>query len=137
MTTTSLKLCLLGLFAAALTAMSSSVSAQETNQHPVKKETHTARSNKSGVMPFHGKLKAVDKTAKTITYGERTLQITSETKIIKDDKPATLEDGVVGEPVSGTYKKSESGNPTAAMIRFGAKAKTTREAKVKKEKTEK
>jgi hypothetical protein len=79
-------------------------------------------------------LKALDKTAKTITYGETTLQVTSDTKIIKDEKPATLEDGVIGEPVSGTYKKNESGHSTATMIRFGAKPKTTHAAKPKKEK---
>jgi hypothetical protein len=134
MTTSTLKLCLFGILAAALTAMSSPVQAQQTNQHPMKKEAQTTRSNRSGRTPFHGKLKAVDKTAKTITYGETTLQVTSDTKIIKDEKPAKLEDGVIGEPVSGTYKKSESGPSTAMMIRFGAKAKTTHEAKPKKEK---
>src|SRR5262245_30995127 len=52
------------------------------------------------VTPFHGKLKSVDKTAKTISVGTLVLQITSETKIAKADKPAVLEDGVVGENVS-------------------------------------
>ena len=137
MTTSTLKLCLFAIVAAALTATSSPVHAQQTNQHPVKKETHTAHSNRSGRMPFHGKLKAVDKTAKTITYGETTLQITSDTKILKDEKPATLDDAMIGEPVSGTYKKNESGPSTATMIRFGAKAKTTHAAKPKKEKMEK
>jgi hypothetical protein len=125
---------LFGILAAALTAVSSPVHAQQTNQPPVKKEATTARSNKSGRTPFHGKLKALDKSAKTITYGETTLQVTADTKIIRDEKPATLEDGVIGEAVSGTYKKNESGHSTAIMIRFGAKPKTAHAARPKREK---
>src|SRR5205809_7966017 len=46
--------------------------------------------------PFHGKLAAVDKVAKTITIGKSVYHVTSETKIKKGDKPAILEAGVVG-----------------------------------------
>jgi len=72
--------------------------------------------------PFHGKLAAVDKIAKTIKVGESVYQITSATKITKDGKPATLEDGVVGEPVSGYVKPTEDGKMAATTVRFGAKA---------------
>ena len=54
--------------------------------------------------------------------GESVYQITSETKISKDGKPATLEDGVVGEPVTGYVKPSEGGKMAATTVRFGAKA---------------
>lgn len=76
-------------------------------------------------LPFHGKLKAVDKAAKTISVGEMTLQITSETTITKDGKPATLDDGVVGENVGGSYTKGEDGKLTAGKLHFGAKPGAT------------
>ncbi len=108
---------------------------------PVEKsEGKTGKTNKPAQTPFHGKLKSVDKTAKTITIGERTIQITEETKMVKDGKPATLEDAVVGEPVGGAFKKTESGKLNATTIRFGAKPETAEDGgskKVKKEKKEK
>jgi hypothetical protein len=72
-------------------------------------------------MPFHGKLKAVDKAAETITVGELVIAITSDTKIWKDGKPAILADGVVDEPVSGAYKKAADGKLDATKITFGKK----------------
>jgi hypothetical protein len=64
----------------------------------------------------------VDKIAKTIKVGESVYQVTSATKITKDGKPATLEDGVVGEPVSGYVKPTEDGKMRATTLHFGAKA---------------
>ena len=58
----------------------------------------------------------------TLTVGKLTLQVTSDTKITKDGKPATLADGVVGEPVSGAYQKTADGKLNATTIHFGAKA---------------
>ena len=72
--------------------------------------------------PFHGKLAAVDKVAKTITIGKSVYHVTSETKIKKGDKPAILEDGVVGEPVSGFAKPMEGGKMFASSVNFGPKA---------------
>jgi hypothetical protein len=77
---------------------------------------------------FSGKLTKVDATAKTITVenkskGDRTFEITSETKITKDGKPATLSDGVVGEPAGGTYTESSDGKMVAKSVRFGAAPK--------------
>ena len=76
---------------------------------------------KEGRIPFHGKLVAVDKTAKTITVGERTFQITSESKLSKAGKPATLDDAAVGDEVAGNYQKAEDGKLHAKTVRFGAK----------------
>jgi len=73
--------------------------------------------------PLHGKLKALDTTAKTITVGSHTLQITSETKISKHGQPAMLADGVVGEEVSVLYRKAEDGSLEALTVHFGAKDK--------------
>lgn len=74
-------------------------------------------------IPFHGKLKSVDNTAKTISVGTLTIQIASETRINKDGKPAMLADGVVGENVSGLYKRTAEGKSEAVLVNFGQKAK--------------
>ena len=71
--------------------------------------------------PFHGKLLALDKTARTITVGKRTFQITSETRIKKAGKPATFEEGVVGQPVSGYVKPTQNGKWVAVSVNFGPK----------------
>lgn len=102
--------------------------AQNTNQSAAKKaaaETKAAPAaeKKPGAGPFHGKLAKVDKVGKAITVGKRTFQITSGTKLKKaDGKPATLEDAVVGEVVSGYVKPTEDGKLAATTVTFGAKA---------------
>ena len=58
----------------------------------------------------------------TFTVGTLTLQVTSDTLITKDGKSATLADGVVGEQVSGAYKKTDDGKLNATSVHFGAKA---------------
>ncbi|MDB6015636.1 MAG: hypothetical protein JWR19_125 [Pedosphaera sp.] len=90
---------------------------------------------KAKSLPFTGKLGAVDQSAKTLTLDEktkRTFQITSETKITKSGKPVTLEEGVVGEPVSGSYQKGDDGKLTAKSVHFGGKAAVEGEMKKKK-----
>ena len=71
--------------------------------------------------PFRGKLAALDKSAKTITVGKRTFHITSETKILRSDKPATLEDSILGEMVSGGFKLSGDGKLMATKLNLGPK----------------
>ena len=73
------------------------------------------------IIPFHGKVTAVDANAMTLTVGNLTLQVTSDTKISKDGKPAKLSDGVVGEQVRGAYRKSEGGKFNAISVYLGAK----------------
>lgn len=72
------------------------------------------------MLPFRGKLAAVDKQAKTITVGERVFQITAQTRLIKAAKPCALDDVVVGEDVAGAYKAVE-GKLEAVTVRFGAR----------------
>lgn len=97
------------------------------NPEPAK----TEKKPKAG--PFHGKLVAVDKVAKTITVGKRTFNITSETKIKKAGKPATLDDGVVGEEVSGYVKPREDGKLAATTVNFGPKSQPASSEKKSKE----
>jgi hypothetical protein len=87
-------------------------------------------------LPFHGTLSAIDKTALTISVGERTFQITSDTKINKNEKPAILDDAVVGDTVGGAYKKTADGKLDAITINLTTKtdkpAKTDKTAKPEK-----
>ncbi len=113
------------LLAAAIAGMPLQVLAQSTNQPAATKKSATAKKDsaakKKSAHPFHGNLAAVDKAAKTIKLGESVYQITSETKITKDGKPVTLDDGVIGQPVSGYAKPTEDGKMAATTVHFGAK----------------
>ena len=82
--------------------------------------------------PFHGRLKAVDPAARTITMGTRTFHVTPDTKMTKDGKPATLKDAVVGEMVSGYFKTAENGNLVLSTLRFGPKPVGEEPSKKKK-----
>jgi hypothetical protein len=114
-----------GLLAAAIIGTPAQLLAQSTNKTTTTKKTSAAKtesgSKQKAAHPFHGKLAAVDKTAKTIKLGESVYQINSTTKITKDGKPATLEDGVIGEPVSGYVKPTEDGKMVATTVNFGTK----------------
>jgi hypothetical protein len=113
----------LSLFAAALLALPALIRAQDTNPNaiPASDQTTTTKPKSHGTIPFHGKLSAVDASAKTLTVGNRTFEVTAATKIFNNDEPATLSDGKVGEPVRGTYQKTESGKLEAVTVHFGAK----------------
>jgi hypothetical protein len=127
-----LKLGLMTLLAAAVAGLPAQLAAQTTNKTTTtttKTTTTKTAAEKTDAAakkahPFRGKLAAVDKVAKTITLGKSTYQVTSETKIKKADKPATLEDGVVGEDVSGYAKPGDGGKMIAASVTFGAKTST-------------
>ena len=113
----------LSLFAAALLALPVFVRAQDTKTDapPSSDQTTPTKPKTHNTIPFHGKLGAVDASAMTLTVGTRTFEITAETKIFNNGEPATLSDGKVGEPVRGTYKKTESGKLEAVTVHFGAK----------------
>jgi len=72
-------------------------------------------------LPFRGKVDAVDKTAKTIKVGERVFHVTAETRIMKNEKPATLDDAAAGEAVRGSYHKTDDGKLNAVSVSFGEK----------------
>jgi hypothetical protein len=117
------KITVLSLFAAALVAMPALSRAVVTSTNaPASSDQTPAKPKKHGNLPFHGNLSAVDAKAMTFTVGTLTLQVTSDTLITKDGKSATLADGVVGEQVSGAYKKTDDGKLNATSVHFGAKA---------------
>ena len=104
--------------------------AETTNKAPADRNTVSEASKPAKAGPFHGKLVAVDKVAKTITVGKRTFQITSESKLKKNGKAATLEDAVVGETASGYVKPSE-GKLVATTVNFGPKSASETSEKTK------
>jgi hypothetical protein len=125
MINTALRIGALSLLAAAIAAAPSRLLAQSTNKPSAEKKSAIAKkepaAKQKAAHPFRGKLAAVDKVAKTIKVGESIYPITSETKITKAGKPATLADGVVGEPVSGYVKPTDDGKMAATTVTFGAK----------------
>ncbi|HWF18943.1 MAG TPA: hypothetical protein VG754_06720 [Verrucomicrobiae bacterium] len=120
------KLTLATILAALVVGLPIGASAQDkstsTNAAP-------ATPPKPRAIPFHGKLGAMDKVSKTITLDDknkRTFDVTSETKITKgkDKKPATLDDGVVGQEVSGSYVKGADGKMALRSLRFDPKGES-------------
>jgi hypothetical protein len=102
---------MLGLLAAAIVALPAQVMAQSTNSPAPKRNGR----------PFHGKLASVDKDAKSFKVGDTTYETTATTRITKAGQKATLDDGVVGEEVSG-YAHETDGKMVASTVRFGPRA---------------
>jgi len=117
-----LKSVLLAITATAIALAPMAGLAQETKKEAPAAKKEAPADEKSGrAIPFREKIDALDKTAKTIKVGERVFQITSETKIAKGGKPATLDDAAVGDEVGGTYHKADDGKLNAASLRIGPK----------------
>ena len=114
---------LMGLLAVAMVGTPVASRAQASTNAPAA-EKKPAKKAAPKSIPFRGNIKAIDNTAKTLTVGKETFQVTSETKIIKMGKPATLADGVEGEMVGGSYHKDTDGKLIALTVRFGPKAPT-------------
>lgn len=115
------QIALFAIVAAALVAAPAVLRAEDKPAQPGAGQSSEHAAKKKGVVPFHGKVSAVDATAATVTVGKTTVNITSETKITKDGKPATLADITVGEKIGGSYKKDEAGKMNAVSIRIGEK----------------
>ena len=109
-------------------AQSTNKTAKSTEKKAASEKSETAP-KKSSSIPFQGHLLEVNKSAKTIKVDKRTFEITSETKIHRGDKSATLEDGVKGEYITGSYKKGEDGKLIANSVYFGGKNKEKGTAK--------
>lgn len=114
------QIALFALVAAALIAVPSAVLAGDSTNAP--SATPPAGAKKHGALPFHGSVTAVDTAAMTVTIASKAYNVTSETKIMKDGKPATLADITVGEKITGQYKKGDAGKLDATVIHIGGKA---------------
>jgi hypothetical protein len=81
-----------------------------------------ADETKARPIPFRGKIATVDKQAKTVKVGERTFNITSDSKLTKAGKPATLDDATVGEEVGGAYKEGTDKKLEVVSLRIGPRS---------------
>lgn len=88
---------------------------------PADKKEAPAKEAAPRALPFRGKIAAVDKQAKTIKVGERTFQVTADTKINKAGKPATLDDATVDEEVGGSYREGTDKKLNLVSLRIGAR----------------
>lgn len=134
MKTSVLKITAVSLLATLLVAAPAALRAAEPTNAPASRPAAPVKHKKSepATLPFHGKLRALDTNAMTLTVGERTFEITSETRLSKDGQPATLADGVVGEMVGGAFKKTADGKLSATSIHFGAKSDGAKKKKKQK-----
>ncbi len=122
----------IALYAIVAAALLSAPTVIRAEDKPAAKSDSTepaAPGKKHGVLPFHGKVTAVDTTAMTVTIATQTFNITSDTKIAKAGKPATLSDITVGEAIRGAYKKDDAGKLNATTIHIGEKGEPKKKKK--------
>lgn len=118
---------------AQLLAQNTNKAAKPTKAAAEKKEP--AKSDKKrSAHPFRGKLAGLDRTAKSIQIGKSTYYVTPETRITKGGKPATFEDGVIGEEAGGYAKPGAGGKMLATSLRLGPKPEGTSAEKKSNEK---
>ena len=118
------------------------VRAQDTNAPVKSKEKPAAKAKeakpaKEKTTTFSGKLGAIDKVMKTITLDDKkktVIEVTSDSLVTKDGKPAIMTDGTIGEPVNGTAKTLADGKMSALLLNYGKKVTPPKKAtKPKKE----
>ena len=128
-----------GLFIAVLLAASFVITPITLSAQDKEKPAAAAAKAKPQAYPFSGKLGAVDKEKKTITIlgkeKSRTLFLDDHTKIVKNEKAATLADAAVGEDVAGQLRKTADGKEMLVSLRIGPKPAV--EEKPAKEKADK
>jgi hypothetical protein len=111
---------LIGMAAATLGAVPASRAQDNSGSPPpaaapaIKKKLRTA---------FHGLVTTVDTAAMTLTVSTETVNVTSETILMRNGKPATLADILVGDLVTGAYKTDAAGKLNATSIRAVEKPK--------------
>ena len=117
MRTAMLKIAILALFVAAMIGAPALSCADDTTPttSPSTKPEATAATK------FYGTVTAVDTTGMTFSISEQTFTITADSKMTKDNKPATLADAVVGEPARGSYVEGSDGKLNVTRVRFGKK----------------
>jgi hypothetical protein len=91
-------------------------------------ETSTAKAADTAIgrpYPLNGKIATTDKLAMTITLEgkqkPRVIHVTSQTRWVKQGKPATFEDAQPGDSVGGQVAKNKEGQEVALSLRLGPK----------------
>lgn len=105
----------MAIYAAPLTTLAADISAKVPGS--IEPPAHTKKSGASTA--YRGKVSAVDASGMTLTVGKLVLEVSPDTRIIKNGHPATLDQGTVDEIVSGSYRKEADGKLHAVSIRFG------------------
>lgn len=84
-----------------------------------------ASTKKLRSIPFAGVIQKVDTFEHTITLngkgGGRIFHIVPETRIMRNNQPASLNGALKGEEVGGAYKVSPEGKNIAVSLRIGPK----------------
>ena len=104
--------------------------------HPAAAQTGAPASTNSAprlTKRFTGKFLTLDAQAKTFTVDSATndvVQVTSQTKIEKNRKPATFEDLAVGQTVTGSKHQNASGVWEASLVSVAVPKPPTTDPKV-------
>ena len=98
---------------------------------PARRDPLVIRRN---LLPFAGRITAIDRQAGNITVGERVFQIPRKSKIAGENQGIILDDVKIGDTVQGKYGNTPDGKLVAELVRFSTKsprtvAKTKRGAK--------
>lgn len=101
---------------------------QETTSTPSAQtspnSSHVRKRPKGLLVPYHGIISAVDKSANTFTIEgrreSRVLKIIDGTPITKDGETATIDDIAKDDEVSGSYLKDADGTLLARTVKIGA-----------------
>ena len=117
-------------------------SASSANVSPSSSTAVSPTAKTHRAVPFHGKISAVDQTARTFSIAgkdkARVFTIGEATVITKDGNPATIADLVADEDVRGSYWKRADGSLETKTVKLGPKteAEMSKSKKKKKDKTE-
>jgi hypothetical protein len=116
----ALMLCLCTLLSEqAICQPTSSAPASQTSPNG----SHTRQRPKGLLVPYHGIISTVDKSAKTFTIQgkreSRVLKIIDGSSITKGGQTATIEDINNNDEVSGSYMKDADGTLVARTVKIG------------------
>ena len=133
-------LCLAVILAATLASPFTASAQDKAKEKPAATKEVKEKDHAPQPYPFNGKVNAVDKDKKTITVmgkeKARTFYVDGQTKITKHEKPATLNDAVMGEHVAGRVHKTDDGREVLVSLHLGAKPESGEKPANKKAKTE-
>ena len=100
-------------------------------------ETSTATAAQVRLVPFHGMVSAVDKTAKTFTIAgkekSRVFKVSDKTVVTKAGKSVGMAEIVENVEVSGSFWKNDAGSLEAKTVKVGPMSEK-KTAPAKKEK---
>ncbi len=79
-----------------------------------------------GVFSFHGLVSAVNEPRKSLTVGSQIFHVTTNTKILRNGRSATLHAAVGGDEINGQYRIASGGQLEAITVSLTAHAEELR-----------